>query len=91
LCVGGSYVCNGAVNAAAELCDGKDNDCNGVVDDVLTGAPCGSSVGECKQGITTCVTGALTCQGQSGPTAELSDSRDNDCDGIVDEDLISCP
>jgi len=32
-CVGGTEVCSGQVGPAAEVCDGTDNDCNGVVDD----------------------------------------------------------
>ncbi len=40
-CVDGSYAgeCVGAVAPSTETCDGVDNDCNGIVDDVTGGCP----------------------------------------------------
>jgi len=75
---------------AKEICDGKDNDCDGTVDNILTdtGAACGSTVGECQAGKISCVNGKLECKGYVGPQNELCDSKDNDCDGKTDEDFI---
>jgi Notch-like protein len=74
--------------AGVEICDGKDNDCNGTVDDGLTSlGSCGSSTGECKPGTLMCQGGATTCVGKTGPTAETCDGKDNDCDGSKDENL----
>src|SRR5690606_23655138 len=68
-------------------CDARDNDCDSRVDegDPGGGASCGTDEGECALGTTRCVGGALTCTGGIGPTAEVCDTLDNDCDAIVDE------
>ena len=77
-----------------ELCNGLDDNCNGIVDDIAPVA-CGLDLGPCKPGHTACVSdGAggqkVVCQGAVGPTAELCDGIDNDCDGVVDEFARSC-
>lgn len=47
---------------------------------------CGSDVGTCKRGLRTCVNGAFgPCAGDVGPTAELCDGEDNNCDGEIDD------
>jgi hypothetical protein len=84
-CVAGKIRCVGAIESQPEICDGKDNDCNGTPDDGITGVACGSDVGECKAGQTACVGGALVCQGAIGPGAEICDGKDNDCNGTNDD------
>ena len=69
-----------------EICDGKDNDCDGVIDGFTRPSSCG--VGACAAaGTETCtagVWGGNTCKpGQ--PSAEICDGLDNDCDGTVNE------
>jgi hypothetical protein len=86
VCDAGVVVCQGEVPPEAELCDGIDNDCDGVVDNGNPGGAmlCGISVGDCTQGRTACVGGQVVCQGGIGPMPEVCDGRDNDCDGDVD-------
>ena len=83
-----------------EVCNGLDDDCNGSVDDSLTppgdgcpppGLPAGAPiVGECRPGAFVCAKGTddmwgWQCRGGTGPTTEVCDGKDNDCDGRGDQ------
>ncbi len=71
-----------------EVCDGKDNDCNGQVDENLVQG-CGSDVGECSAGSSKCEGGAWgPCVGAVGPGVELCDGKDNDCSGVADDQQV---
>ncbi|GMV41090.1 MAG: hypothetical protein AMXMBFR64_28060 [Myxococcales bacterium] len=79
-----------AATPEAELCNGKDDDCNGLVDDgIADGAACVNEVvgvGTCP-GQTVCLGPlGLVCQGPV-PAIEACDGKDNDCDGATDEDF----
>jgi MYXO-CTERM domain-containing protein len=73
-----------------EICDGKDNNCDGQIDEGFTlGVSCTVGMGVCEAtGQTVCEpNGATQCSVTAGaPGVELcGDSLDNDCDGMVDE------
>ncbi len=66
-----------------ELCNGLDDDCDGVVDNGFAEVTCG--VGACARTVGSCVDGVeLTCEPGS-PAAEVCNGIDDDCDGEVDE------
>jgi len=101
LCVAGNTMCVGAKDPVTEMCDAKDNDCNGFTDeaDPLLGTGCypvnqmgcigNVCVGECKLGTNICsaqlMSAALNCVNAVTPVAEVCDGKDNDCDGQTDE------
>jgi hypothetical protein len=90
-CVLGHWgACSGEVTPAAESCDGKDNDCNGPVDEGLGSTICG--VGECQVMVQNCLGGMPQSCAAAPPATEICDGKDNDCDGQVDEGLgtIAC-
>lgn len=102
-CVNGKLECTGFVGPKNEICDGKDNNCDGQIDEnfIDLGKVCEVGVGECKR------TGYYVCNGSAtklkcsvepaapqmeGPpgSSSCSDGIDNDCDGLIDLNDPDC-
>ena len=88
-CVSGALSCVGAAGPTAERCDNLDNNCDGMIDEGNPegGTACGDDTGECTAGSRRCAAGVLVCEGGTGPTLEICNALDDDCDGAVDEGL----
>lgn len=72
----------GPMACSAEVCDGVDNDCNCIVDDVGT-VTCGT--GACQVTVPTCINGVPQTCTPAPASTEICDGIDNDCDGVVDD------
>lgn len=74
-----------------ELCNGKDDNCDGRVDDTFPekGKPCMVPEGQnpCQKGFYGCAFGKLYCDPENGKE-ELCNKIDDNCNGLVDE---GCP
>ncbi len=92
VCAGGQFTSCTAPQPKTEVCNGIDDDCDGVVDNGFDCAKgeqgvCGTDVGACEFGTRTCDSTCHwgQCLGGKTPTDEVCEgSVDEDCDGTVD-------
>lgn len=91
-CQGTAKVCKATNQPGTEVCDGKDNDCDGKIDNVVDlGKACSDNTrkGPCQPGVWACLNNAKVCQATVQPSAEICDQKDNDCDGVVDNGVCN--
>ncbi|MBL8920165.1 MAG: hypothetical protein JNJ54_14965 [Myxococcaceae bacterium] len=86
-----SGICVNEGKPAMEVCNNKDDDCDGLVDDDVTDRQaCALTLGVCAGARNRCESGSqLTCEASDyGPRYQTAETRcdgeDNDCDGFAD-------
>jgi hypothetical protein len=96
--VGCEYECP-VFPAVAEICNGVDDDCDGLRDELPIpgmGGDCADpgfeaqmGVGRCAPGVLSCDGGVERCRNFVRPLANdsLCNGVDDDCDGVIDEDV----
>ena len=106
-CGGGRATCStasdgSASQASVELCNGLDDDCDGLTDEgfawrgVALGGGC-DGLGACGIGIVECTAaGQATCSTQAdgsrpGALPEVCNGADDDCDGQTDDGVVVGP
>ena len=91
VCIDAALLCVHVNAPQAETCDGRDNNCNGVVDE---GNPDGGDdcsrgfPGVCADWVTVCVAGALLCDESPPIQNETCNGLDDNCNGAVDEGTV---
>ncbi|MCA9539281.1 MAG: hypothetical protein KC620_10370 [Myxococcales bacterium] len=74
-----------AGNPSDEVCNGRDDDCDGQADEGLNGAPCMTGQpGACGMGTQRCLNDRIICDGPA-PMPEQCNGIDDDCNGTVDD------
>jgi uncharacterized repeat protein (TIGR01451 family) len=79
--------------AGESLCDGKDDDCDGAIDEGLVAVACNAGSDVCPlAGVSACDgAGGVRCNASGPAPAELcSNGADDDCDGATDADDSDC-
>jgi len=101
-CVGGQVVCVDVPGARVEVCNGQDDDCDGLTDGDdpdMVKPLCDNPVGVCGTalrparlcrdgGWVACDEAAYVAAGYEAGVELSCDGRDNDCDGAADEDFV---
>jgi hypothetical protein len=92
-CVGAGFICNLNMPPSAELCNGRDDDCDGRIDETFPdlGHSCSRGRGGCTTfGVFVCRadgTGTVcSAPPPNAPQVEVCNGIDDDCDGLIDDD-----
>ena len=87
-CQNGKLTACDAPQPQPEVCDGKDNNCDGQIDEGLSGSTC---TAQCGSGIQACENGMETACKVLVKNAEIcTDGIDNNCDGLIDSQDPAC-
>jgi hypothetical protein len=87
-CVDGEYSeCLGQVRPGEEICNGRDDDCDGDIDEASAALlTCNTPLpGECSRGARMCREGIEYCQPANESQTESCNGLDDDCDDATDE------
>jgi hypothetical protein len=91
-CINGSWTecvgveCPPCDDPQTEICDGLDNDCDCMTDEVYE-----NCTNECTTGVRRCEDGVWGDCTAPGPGPEVCNCLDDDCDGLTDEELEETP
>lgn len=92
--------CKGMQGPKEEILNGKDDNCNGQIDEIFectpgeekacyTGSSQTKNVGECSAGVQTCSELGVweACKESKTPKQEICNGKDDNCNGLVDEGI----
>src|SRR6266545_3454070 len=75
------------VTPQPEVCNGIDDNCNGMIDEGTlpgVGEKCGNGLGTGQSGTYICMAGKLVCNATGMPQPEVCNGIDDNCDGVID-------
>jgi len=82
----GFVITQAEISPSTETCNSLDDDCDGTSDDGIANIVTGSNVGVCQEQIEQCISGSFVItQTAIGPSAEVCDGFDNDCNGTAND------
>ncbi|MEM4321870.1 MAG: LamG-like jellyroll fold domain-containing protein, partial [Candidatus Woesearchaeota archaeon] len=79
------------VSLVAEICNNKDDDCLGAIDEGVFRSCGNSTTGICTVGVEVCQFGTFVGCTATLPRVEICNGLDDDCDGQADEGLSGAP
>ncbi|MBM4319987.1 MAG: hypothetical protein FJ125_08490, partial [Deltaproteobacteria bacterium] len=82
-------ICGTMAAPLAEVCNGRDDDCDGQTDEGFVSEATSCGLGQCRaSGVTSCAAGEVIDSCSPGePRPEQCNGQDDDCDGLTDEEL----